>query len=246
MTEPTLPPIAEDDIASYLANTPDFFERHASLLAAVELTSPHSHRAISLQERQAEMLREKIKALELKATGMIRHGHENTAVADRLHRWTRELLLAREVRELPRVVASELAARFLVPQVAIKVWGVASEFAGEDYALGASEDAIAFAHSLSLPYCGANPGLEAAHWLADPTSVASIALVPLRAGIAPVSGEHQLARGLVPLRAGIAPQAFGLLVLASADAGRFTADMGTDFLQRIGELSSAALSRLRP
>jgi hypothetical protein len=226
MTEPTISPITEDDIANYLANTPDFFERHAGLLAAVQLTSPHSHRAISLQERQAEMLREKIKALELKAAGMIRHGHENTAIADRLQRWTRELLLARDARELPRVVVRELAAQFLVPQVAIKVWGVASEFSGEDYALGVGEDATTFAHSLSLPYCGTNTGLEAVQWLVDPTSVASIALVPLRAGIA--------------------PQAFGLLVLASADAGRFTADMGTDFLQRIGELSSAALSRLRP
>ena len=226
MTEPTIPPITEDDIANYLANTPDFFERQASLLAAVQLTSPHSHRAISLQERQAEMLREKIKALELKAAGMIRHGHENTAIADRLQRWTRELLLARDARELPRVVVRELAAQFLVPQVAIKVWGVASEFSGEDYALGVSEDATTFANSLSLPYCGTNTGLEPAQWLVDPTLVTSIALVPLRAGIA--------------------PKAFGLLVLASADAGRFTADMGTDFLQRIGELSSAALSRLRP
>jgi hypothetical protein len=50
-------PITEDDIANYLANTPDFFLRHADLLAAVQITSPHSHRAVSLQERQAEMLR---------------------------------------------------------------------------------------------------------------------------------------------------------------------------------------------
>ncbi len=226
MTEPTIPPITEDDIANYLANTPDFFERHASLLAAVQLTSPHSHRAVSLQERQAEMLREKIKALELKAAGMIRHGHENTAIADRLQRWTRELLLTRDARDLPLVVVRELSALFLVPQVAIKVWGVASEFAGEDYALGVSDGAANFAHALSLPYCGANTNLEAAQWVVDPASVASVALIPLRAGIA--------------------PHAFGLLVLASADARRFTADMGTDFLQRIGELSSAALSRLRP
>ncbi len=226
MTDPTIPPITEDDIANYLANTPDFFERHASLLAAVQLTSPHSHRAVSLQERQAEMLREKIKALELKAAAMIRHGHENTAIADRLQRWTRELLLTRDARDLPLVVVRELSALFLVPQVAIKVWGVASEFAGEDYAQGVSDGAASFAHALSLPYCGANTGLEAAQWVVDPASVASIALIPLRAGIA--------------------PQAFGLLVLASADPGRFSADMGTDFLQRIGELSSAALSRLRP
>ena len=124
------------------------------------------------------------------------------------------------------MVVRELSALFLVPQVAIKVWGVASEFAGEDYAQGVSDGAASFAHALSLPYCGANTGLEAAQWVVDPASVASIALIPLRAGIA--------------------PQAFGLLVLASADPGRFSADMGTDFLQRIGELSSAALSRLRP
>ncbi len=226
MTDQTIPPITEDDIADYLANTPDFFVRHASLLGAVQLTSPHGNRAVSLQERQAELLREKIKGLELKAAEMIRHGQENTAIADRLQRWTRELLLTREARELPVVAAREIAAQFLVPQVAIKVWGVSPEFAVEPYAQGASDDAMAFASSLTLPYCGANPGLEAAQWLEDPQAAASLALIPLRAGAA--------------------PEAFGLLVLASADAQRFAADMGTDFLERIGALTSAALSRLRP
>ncbi len=221
-----IPPITEDDIANYLANTPDFFERHASLLAAVQLTSPHSQRAVSLQERQAEMLREKIRALELKAAEMIRHGHENTAIADKLQRWMRALLLTREARELPSVAATEIAEQFLVPQVAIKVWDVAPEYADEPFAQGASEDVKAFASSLMRPYCGANPGLEAAQWLVDPSSAASLALIPLRTGAA--------------------PQAFGLLVLASADQQRFAADMGTDFLERIGELSSAALSRLQP
>jgi hypothetical protein len=124
------------------------------------------------------------------------------------------------------VAARGIADQFLVPQVAIKVWGVSPEFAAEPYAQGASEDVMAFASSLTLPYCGSNPGLEAAQWLADPAAAASLALIPLRAGIA--------------------PQAFGLLVLASSDAQRFSADMGTDFLERIGELTSAALSRLRP
>ena len=221
-----IPPITEDDIADYLANTPDFFERHASLLAAVQLTSPHGHRAVSRQERQAEMLREKIRGLELKAAEMIRHGQENTTIADKLQRWTRELLLTRESRDLPEVISREIAAQFLVPQVAIKVWGVSPEFEQEAFAQGASDDVKAFASSLTLPYCGANPGLEAAQWLFDPSTAASLALIPLRAGMA--------------------PQAFGLLVLASPDAQRFASDMGTDFLERIGELTSAALSRLRP
>ncbi|WP_374411590.1 DUF484 family protein [Hydrogenophaga sp.] len=226
MSEPTIPPITEDDIANYLANTPDFFERHAGVLATVQLSSPHSQRAVSLQERQAEMLREKIKGLELRSAEMIRHGQENTAIAERLHRWTRELLLTRDTQELPLVAAREMAAQFNVPQVAVKLWDVADDYAGQDYAQGASEDVQAFATSLQRPYCGANPGLEAAGWLIDPGAVASLALIPLRSDDS--------------------AQAFGLLVLGSPDAQRFTPDMGTEFLERMGELTAAALSRLRP
>ena len=221
-----IPPITEDDIANYLANTPDFFERHAGLLAAVQLTSPHGNRAVSLQERQAEMLREKIRHLELRGAEMIRHGQENTSIADKLHHWTRELLLTREPRDLPEVISREIVQQFAVPQVAIKVWDVLPTFAHEAFAQEASEDVKAFATSLTRPYCGANPGLEAAQWLVDPSSAASLALIPLRSDAT-------------------AP-AFGLLVLASPEPQRFAADMGTDFLERIGQLTSAALSRLLP
>lgn len=218
-------PITEDDIANYLANTPDFFERHAELLAAVQLTSPHNGRSVSLQERQADMLRDKIKALEFKAADMIRHGHDNVLIADKLQRWTRNIFLTRDAAELPEAIAHELHSQFLVPQVAIKVWGVAEAYAAHPFALGASADVRSFASSLTAPYCGPNAGFEASAWLDDPASAASIALVALRAGAD--------------------PQAFGLLVLASPDAQRFHAGMGTDFLERMGELAGAALSRLR-
>jgi uncharacterized protein YigA (DUF484 family) len=51
----------EADIAQYLLQTPEFFERHAELLAQVRLHNPHGDRAVSLQERQLEQLRERIK-----------------------------------------------------------------------------------------------------------------------------------------------------------------------------------------
>ena len=73
-TSNAIPPITEDDIAEYLLRTPGFFERHAEVLAGVQLTSPHGQRAVSLQERQAEMLREKIKGLEQRIIEMVRHG----------------------------------------------------------------------------------------------------------------------------------------------------------------------------
>ena len=101
MTSTTDTALSEDAIADYLLHQPEFFERHAELLRGVQLTSGHGPRAVSLQERQAEMLREKIKGLELRSAEMIRHGQENSAIADRLHRWTRELLMTRDTQDLP-------------------------------------------------------------------------------------------------------------------------------------------------
>lgn len=222
-------PITEDDIANYLANSPDFFERHAQLLAAVQLTSPHGNRAVSLQERQAEMLREKIKALEHRVMDMVRHGNENMIISDRVHRWAKALLLVQSSRALPATLVAELQGQFMVPQVALKVWEVDARYAEEPFAQGVSEDAKSFASSLTQPYCGVNSGIEAISWLDEPGTAMSIALVPLRAGAGSGTGP-----------------AFGMLVLASPDPQRFQAGMATDFLERIAELASAALSRLRP
>jgi uncharacterized protein YigA (DUF484 family) len=228
MTNDAMNPITEDDIANYLANTPDFFARHAQLLASVQLTSPHGNRAVSLQERQAEMLREKIKALEHRIMDMVRHGNENMVIADRLQRWARNLFQVQSGRALPATIAAEIQTQFTVPQVAIKVWDVDSRYGSEVFAQGVSEDAKTFASSLTQPYCGVNSGFEAVDWLADSAMAMSIALIPLREGAAHGAGP-----------------AFGMLVLASPDPQRFESAMGTDFLERIAELASAALSRLR-
>jgi uncharacterized protein YigA (DUF484 family) len=221
-------PITEDDIANYLANTPDFFERHSELLAAVQLSSPHSQRAVSLQERQATLLREKIKMLELRIMDMIRNVNDNMVLSDKLLQWARTLFLNTDARTLPELMASQLADQFTVPQVGIKVWGVNASHAGAAFAQGVSDDAKLFVSSLTEPFCGVNSGLEAISWLPDPKAVASLAILPLRDG-----------------RVGSTSPAFGLLVLASPDAQRFNSAMGTDFLARVAELASAALSPLR-
>ena len=216
--------ITEDDIADYLANTPSFFERHAELLSAVQLASPHGNRAVSLQERQMDLLRGKIRGLEQKIMEMIRHGQENVAIAEKLHRWTLHLMLSRRPADLPRLLVDELKDEFIIPQAAVRLWGVAPVFAGESYVIDASKDARSFASSLSLPYCGANAGFEAVNWLEDAASTRSLAMIALRR----------------PERAA----AFGLLVLASPDPTRFAADMGVEFLMQIGEIAGAALGRL--
>ena len=229
-TSSPISPITEDDIAQFLIQTPGFFERHAEVLATVQITSPHGARAVSLQERQAEMLREKIKGLEQRIMEMVRHSHENEAIAAKVHHWSGALLQVRDPMNLPQAVVDGLRTLFEVPQAAVRVWGVAGAYIDADFTQGASDDARAFASSLTMPFCGPNLGFEPAAWLAQESGAAaqSLALLPLREGAIDS-----------------ATPAFGLLVLGSPDPQRFDATMATDFLSRMAELASAALMRLR-
>ncbi|MCB1978704.1 MAG: DUF484 family protein [Burkholderiaceae bacterium] len=228
-------PITEDDIAHFLANTPEFFERHAEVLASVQIASAHGQRAVSLQERQAEMLREKIKALEQRVMEMVRNSHDNEAIAAKVHAWGCELQRVQQPAALPQAVVCGIEKHFDVPQTAIRVWDVAPEHAEHDFAQDASDDVRAFASSLTMPFCGPNLGFEPTSWLprvaveeGDSLAAQSLALLPLREG--PIDS---------------ATPAFGLLVLGSPDAQRFEATMGTEFLSRMAELASAALQRLK-
>ena len=224
MTSGTIPGITEEEIANYLAHTPGFFERHVELLSSVQLASPHSHRAVSLQQRQMEMLRERIKGLERRIMEMIRHGQENASISDRLHSWTRAIMLVADPHELPEVLMAELAEQFMIPATAVRLWDLAPGYEDEPYAEPTSGDLRSFANSLSQPYCGANTGFEAVQWLPDAEQIASVAMLPLRVSLT-------------------APT-FGLLVLGSPDPTRYSADMGTDFLSQVAELGSAAMARL--
>jgi uncharacterized protein YigA (DUF484 family) len=224
-SESTPATVTEEDIARFLVRAPDFFERHTELLTAVRLTSPYGARAISLQARQAEMLREKIKVLERRIMEMMRNGNDNLLLTDKLLHWARQLFLVAQPADLPAALVSGLIAQFNVPQAAIKVWGVSQAYVNAPFAQGVGEAVRSFATSLATPYCGVNTGFDAAQWLDEPDSAASLALIALRE------------RADTP--------ALGLLVLASPDSQRYEAGMATDLLERVGGLASAALSRLR-
>lgn len=213
-----------DTVARYLIDTPDFFEEHAALLGKIQLTSPLTGRAVSLQERQMEVMREKYRMLELKLNELLRLADENQAIADKFKTWTRSLLLARNDVDLPHVLVDGLRTIFSVPQATLRLWNVAEAYSDTWFAEAVSEDARIFASGLAAPFCGHNHDFEAVAWLDDATAVQSVAMLPLRVGAS--------------------PSAFGLLVLGSPDPARFTDDMATDFLTNIGDTASAAMTCL--
>ena len=211
-------------VAQYLADHPEFFQEHAALLAQVQLASPLAGRAVSLQERQIEVMREKFRGLELRTAELVRIAQDNESLSAKFHEWTCSLLRARNDVDLPHVIISGLQSIFTVPHVSLRLWRVAEDFSHTWFASNASDDLKIFANSLTAPYCGANRDFEAVQWLETTESVASVAMLPLRYANS--------------------PNAFGLLVMGSASADRFAAGLATDFLVRIGETASAALTCL--
>ena len=210
-------------VAQYLIDHPQFFEEHAGLLGEVKLSSPLTGRAVSLQERQMEVMRDKYRALELRLAELGRRAEENAAIANRFHAWTQALLVSSGGAAMARDLAEGLSTHFSVPQVTLRLWNVAPEHAGEWFTGEVSDDARIFANSLRAPYCGPNNDFEAVRWLEDPATVRSTVMLPL----------------------GQPGQTFGMLVLGSPDPDRFTTVMGTDFLVHIAATASTALAPLR-
>jgi uncharacterized protein YigA (DUF484 family) len=211
-------------VAVYLAQHPDFFEQHPQLLGGLTLAHPQNGRAISLLERQVQLLRERARLLETQLAEMVRHGHDNDARVARLAHWAVVLLGVDDPLQLAPVAVAELKAAFDIPYAALRIFHPVAAIAALECARPVSPEAIQLAASMILPYCGTNIAFEAAHWLGDEAHARSVAMIPLRAA----AGQA----------------AFGLLVLGSPDLDRFTSAMGTEFLVRIGDLAAAALARL--
>ncbi|TKC83635.1 DUF484 family protein [Trinickia terrae] len=234
------------EVAEYLLANPGFFDEHAELLATIRLANPHGKAAVSLQERQMEMLREKNKHLERRLAELLRYGHENDSIATKFNRWTMRVMAERDGYALPRAVSQGLTEVFEVPQAALRVWDLAEPYREAEFARHVGEEVRIFANSLAAPYCGANTGFEAAQWLAAPGESATAAGDP---AVVPATADYAATQSiaLVALRdprAGDEGAAFGLLVMGSPDPRRFHEGMATDFLAQIGGLASAALSRL--
>lgn len=216
--------INDSYIVQWLLGNPDFFTRQASLLADLRLTSPYSHRAISLQERQLEVLREKSRGLELRLSELVRHGHENDRTLHNLHAWL-VTLLAQTTLSIETITHS-LSAAFDLPRVKLELWS-------EDEPT--SPILKKFAEEHTSPRCGnanASDIQRAAKLALNDEQVKSLALVPL---YRPASEATSLATENPSL---------GLLILGSYQERQFDADMGTAYLRQIGDLTSAALMRI--
>jgi len=182
-------------VAEWLLATPGFFERHADLLADIQLKNPHGDRAISLQERQLGVLRQQNQALNQRLSEMLRFGSQNDKTQGLMIQWLSSLLSAKSEAEIRAVISAGLAKIFDIEQVEL-IDGDHDNFCGS---LDQSSDTVKV-------YLKGN--------------IQSLAVINL------TSLQVQI-------------------LLASHSAEKFTADMGRVYLDQIGELALAALTRCK-
>jgi hypothetical protein len=137
-----------------------------------------------------------------------------------MHRIALALLAVTSLEDVLRTLYFNLREDFAIPHIAVRLW---QDDAHPDLIefSRVSEELRVFATSLASPYCAHHPMFDSIQWFGElQPPLQSFAYVAL-------GGEN--------------PR--GLLALASEDAQRFYPDMGTLYLQRLGEITTAAISR---
>jgi uncharacterized protein YigA (DUF484 family) len=212
-------------IADFLAQHPNFFNEFPTLLAELNIPHPHGTHAVSMSERQLISMRDKVRMLENKLAELIQFGEENDGISDKLHALTLALLAALTPLDIVAALALHLREGFAVPHHALRAWtltGDAVPGLGDPVAQAARDRVAAMAQ----PVCGALAVDDASDWFGE---------------VSP----HLRAFACIPLRPAPAAAPIGLLVLASEEARRFYPEMGTLYLERLGQLIGAALLRMQ-
>lgn len=219
----TTPSLTAEDVAFFLRTNPSFFQEHADIFADLRVPHPHEARAISLGERQIMVLRAKAKDLEWKLSGLVNNASGNEKITRTLTAWCARMLAEPDAGKLPGLVVRHLADLFGLPDTTLRLWGIDTRL--PDHTTDdVSTETKQWVEALGAPYCGPAKDSLVASWLGP--DIQSIAAVPLRR---PEAGAL-----------------LGVLVFGAADGERFTPDMGTAFLEILGELAGAALTRLAP
>lgn len=211
--------MTNEEVATYLQTHPEFFEIYAEMLAQIELTHPHDGRAIPISERQLVQLRERTRVLETKLRELISFGEENDAISERLHNVTLALIRAGSLEDAVQGLYMNVREIFEIPHVALRLWNADVRELPE-FGVVTRETQV-FADSLGAPYCSHKAMFDSLSWFGESGGeLRSFAYVRL--------SENGTS---------------GLLALASEDAKRFYPEMGTLYLQRLGELSAASIGR---
>ena len=217
----------EDAVARYLDEHPDYFQRHPELLARITLIHQVGGRAVSLIERQVQVLRDQSRNLQRQLRELLGNARDNDALTDRLHRLALAMVDGRTLDDALDAAGDILRQEFQFDGARLLL-RARDGFTSSRTEDGRPDDAmleeLLRKVTAGKPVCGEAPEASVLRSLfgEHATDIKTWALIPL---------------------GGASP--FGALCLGSRDPYRFHAGMGTVYLTRLGELLTHGLARHR-
>ena len=218
--------LTDKDVESYLEQHPDFFENHVQLLVEMKVWHTNTDVAISLIERQVDVLRKKNAKLQKKLDELILIARDNDKLNKQVYQLTLRLMSIDNMEAVFNLLQDSFRKEFSADAISVRL--LAQPIDGElvernEFVKNPEELQKLFGKQLkdSKPACGrAKPEQKRYLFGNVADKINSIALVPLSLG-----------------------KGVGLLAIGSFDEQRFQPGMGTLFLNQMGQLISTALSR---
>ncbi|MEN8167072.1 MAG: DUF484 family protein [Pseudomonadota bacterium] len=208
----------ETEVVRFLSEYPDFFARHSEILRDIHI--PHeSGSAVSLIERQVEMLRDQLKSYQHHMDELVQVARKNDALQARMHRLTLELIDAATFDEVLNALEDELHDDFQADAVELRLFSSTQLKDHLDEELPDHSATFEEFFNHNKPICGPLAQQQIDYIFgAEGDEIASAALIPLKS------------EGVL-----------GLLAIGSHDPNRFVPHHGTEFLTRLGQIISRTL-----
>lgn len=216
--------IDEAQVIEYLLQHPEFFDANGLLLADIEI--PHqSGQAVSLIERQVSVLREKNDTFEKRLHDMVDAVHDNQRLNLSLQRMAIALLTSANREAMIDVITDELCNKLDTDQLAIYLFSedpAQIKAKPRRYIQADQQQLDLFGNQFKKKkiQCGRMTKEQIQFLFGDDSEVASGALLPL------VDKKTTL----------------GLVGLGSYDELHYHPGMGTEYLQQLSDLVTAALA----
>lgn len=210
----------ETAIAEYLAQHPDFFDRHGDILRDLRLHHP-SGRAVSLIEKQVSALRERNTELRHRLNQLLDNARQNDRLFERSKRLVLSLLECNELGDLIDALYYSLDKEFSIPFVRLILFRKPHQPCSIKVASEDEAKVVLGRHLKASRAVGGGLSREEITFLFDKDHqrVGSAAMVPLYYN-----------------------QPLGILAVGHEDPKHYQAGMGTIFLTHIAEV----LDRLIP
>lgn len=208
-----------EEIAAFLKQNPDIFQRHPQLLEIVTLADSGS--TGSLLERQFSLIKERLQDFRSRQHELMEVARENEQISDSFSQIVYQLIGFNNLSEFASEFPKALRKTFDIDEVSIKTTQAVKRRQSEREG-----------YMDALRRLGNNQAVCDNRW---PSKVLSAFF-----------SDAVKSAALLPLRYADSGEILGVLALGAVDSQRYTNELGTAHLNRLGMMTGICLARLQP